>query len=423
MKERLRIWPMKAVAALCLLAAVLPCAILIGRNTAPEQTALWWMPASLACLWGIAAYLLPPRGRIPFSCLGGVLLVAWAVLTQLPLGWTRMLIILPCLVILALLPPAWGKLIWEEWGAGFWIGSAVVHLAAQTLAATPVFSGTLAFLRPVFAGYLFLLLMALNRQSLRDGMHGGEKAPASLRRRNTILISVMFLFALAAACWGILAEWLAALWMQIKRGLVWLIGVIGSLLPENQGGGTGGGGGDMLSMLGGAEEKEPGLFAVILEKAAMAVAGVLLLGLIILAGRVLFRGIVRLWKKLTSFFRRYAEDADADYIDETESTLNWEEKTQSLRKQILQAVRRPEKAPRWESLDGRGRVRQLYRQFLMKRPQEKIKTAREALREDPGLTKAQADDFARLYERARYSNLEITENEADALRSTIKASR
>ena len=71
-------------------------------------------------------------------------------------------------------------------------------------------------------------------------------------------------------------------------------------------------------------------------------------------------------------------------------------------------------------MNGRERVRYLYRQFLRRRPEAKNKTAREALAAEKGYTQSQARTFTELYEMARYSQREISEGEADALRKIIK---
>ena len=120
-----------------------------------------------------------------------------------------------------------------------------------------------------------------------------------------------------------------------------------------------------------------------------------------------------------AYMRRYADAAGEDYVDETESTVNWDERTQTIRDQVLGVFRR-DKPERWESMNGRERVRYLYRQFLRRRPEAKNKTAREALKAEKGYTQSQARAFTDLYEQARYSKRDIAEGEADALRSTIK---
>ncbi len=420
MKARLRVWPMKAVAALCLAAGLFPLSVLLGRYFAPEEAILWWAPIAAAYLWGIGGYLLPQKARLPVAVLGCALLVAWGIITQMPLGITRLLLLLPCLALLLVLPPAWSRPVWDEWSSGAWLGGLIVHLFAQTAATRPPFSGAMSYLLAVFAVYVFLFILSLNRHSLRDGMHGAEKAPAALRRRNGALVTVFFLASALIACWGKLAEWLNTAFQYTVLAVAYVINFIMSLLPVRQMG-AGGGGGDLGGMLGAEEAGEPSAFAVLMEKVFMVLAAILLLALVLLALWAMGKGIRRLWKRFMAYLRRYAGETGEDYVDEAESILNWDERAQSIRNQLQNAFKRAPKPPRWESMTGRERVRFLYRQFLKRKPDAKMKTAREALSQDAEYTQPQANAFIQAYERARYSDEDISAQEADKLRKTIKA--
>ena len=209
-----------------------------------------------------------------------------------------------------------------------------------------------------------------------------------------------------------------AAWDFIRHVIVTVAAFILSLLPEKSMG-SGGADGDLGGFLGGMEESEPSALALFLEKVFRVLALIIFLVLVALAARILYKGCKRLWKKLAAFFRRYAADSGEDYIDEAESTVNWDERTQTIRDQVMGVFRR-EKPERWESMNGRERVRYLYRQFLRRRPEAKNKTAREALAAEKGYSQAQARAFTEMYEQARYSEREISEDEADKLRQSIK---
>ena len=420
MKERLRVFPMKALAALCLLAGVFPVSVLLGRNFAENTPLLWFLPPIIACLWGIMGYLLPPKGRMPFALLGCALFIVYGVLFLLPVRWEQMILILPCCGLLLALPPAWGRPAWEEWPPGAWFGGIVLHLFGQFMSGWPMMVGVLPFLLPSFVVYTFLFMLSLNRHSLKDGMHGVEKVPASLRRRNTVLITAFFLVSLAASCWGRLADWVGIIWNYILRAIAAVAEFLMRLLPAQSAGMSGGDSG-MGDLLGGMEESEPNAFALFMEKVFRVLALIALAVLLVLAFRAMYKGAKRLWKRLMEYLRRYAADSGEDYIDETESTVNWEEKTQSIREQMKNVFKRAEKQPRWEELNGQERVRWLYRQFLRRRPEARNKTAREALKEEKGYNQSQALAFTNLYERARYSEEEISNAEADKLRQTIKS--
>lgn len=418
MKERLRVFPMKALAAFCLIMGGIPLSILIGRLFVPDAPLLWVLLPLAAWVWACAGYLLPKKGRLPFALLGCALLILWGVLFQWPIDPRRLLLLIPCIAALLLLPPAWHRPVWEEWPVGAWIGGIVLHLAAQTVSGGPLFEGVLPWLLPCFAVYAFLYVLCLNRHSLTDGMHGTGKAPAAIRRRNGLLTAVFFVFALAAACWPQLAVWVGSAWDFIRNGIAAVVAFLMRLLPEKSMG-SGGADGDMGGLLGGLEESEPNALALFLEKVFRVLALIILVILLALAARALYKGCKRLWKRLAAFLRRYAADAGEDYIDETESTVNWDERTQTIRDQVLNVFRR-EKPEKWESLNGRERVRYLYRQFLRRRPEAKNKTAREALAAEKGYNQTQARAFTEMYELARYSERDISEGEADKLRQTIK---
>ncbi len=418
MKDRLRVFPMKALAAFSLIMGISPLSILLGRTSAPDTPALWLAPLFAALLWALAGYLLPVKGRLPFALLGCGLIAGLGVLFLWPVNPLRMLTLLPCMAALLLLPPAWGRPVWDEWPAGAWIGGIVLHLFGQFVSVWTEFDGVQPWLLPCFAVYCFMYVMCLNRHSLTDGMHGAAKAPAGIRRRNAALSVVFFLFALAAACWHRLSVWVGAAWDFIRHGIFAVIMFLTNLLPGQSMGG-GGSGGDMGGLLGGMENQEPSPLAVFLEKVFQVVALILLLFLLALAVKTTYKGLKRLWKRLMEYLRRYAADSGEDYVDETESTVNWDQRSQTIRDQVLNVFRR-EKPERWESMNGRERVRYLYRQFLRRRPEAKNKTAREALSSDKGYSQTQARAFTEMYEQARYSDRYISEGEADALRKTIK---
>lgn len=418
MKERLRVLPMKMLAAYCLIMGGIPSSILLGRLFVSDRPVLWLLLPFAAWLWAMVGYLLPSKARLPFSLLGCAVLAAWGILFQWPVDPRGLLILLPCIAALLLLPPAWGRPVWDEWPPGAWMSGIILHLVGQIVSGWPTFEGVLPWLLPCFAVYTFLYVLCLNRHGLADGMHGTGKAPAAIRRRNLVLSAVFFLIALSASCWHQLAVWTGIAWDFIRDAIVAIVAFLMNLLP-GQSMGAGGSGGDMGGLLGGLEEGEPSALALFMEKVFKVLALILLLIILALAARALYKGIKRLWKRFIDYLRRYAADSVEDYIDETESTVNWDERTQTIRDQVMSVFRR-EKPERWENLNGRDRVRYLYRQFLRRRPEAKNKTAREALAAEKAYSQTQAKAFTEMYEQARYSDRDISEGDADALRKTIK---
>ena len=418
MKERLKILPMKALAAFCLLLGLSPVFVTVGFAFFPDAPLLWYLPPVACWLLGVCAYLFPGKGRMYFAFLSCAGVMLWAALYLLPLGWQKVLFAVPCVVYLLLLPPAWARPEWEEWSASLWLGGCAVHALGLILSGTPRFSPVAPHIAALLAAYVFFFAMSLNRMGLRDGMHGAGKIPAALRHRNTALVTGFFLLALIAAFWNTLGVWLDWLWRQIKTVIGAVLDFIMRLLPQQSSSGGGGGGmGDMLGELG--EGAEPSPFALFMEKVFYGVAALLLMAVLYLALRSIFKAVKPFLRRWLDRLRRYSDAAGEDYVDEAESTVNWEEKTQSVLSRLQNAVKRP-RLPKWEELDGRARVRRLYQQFLRKKPENKAQTAREAIRADQRLSRAQAQDFTRLYETARYSDHEVSAQEADQLRNAMK---
>ena len=183
MKERLRIFPMKVLAAFSLLLMFSPVSLMLGRYFLKDQPTLWYLLPLLATLWGIIGYLLPTKFlRVLFPWLGILLLIAYGIFTLFPQGFLCLLPLVPCIAIVLMLPPAWASLPWDEWHPGLWMVSTILHLIAQFMATFPSFSGTAKFLSPLFVVYAFILVMMLNSKGLRNGMHGRQKAPPAMKK-------------------------------------------------------------------------------------------------------------------------------------------------------------------------------------------------------------------------------------------------
>ena len=415
---KVRIWPMKALAALALACGVFPVPVLLGRWLFPEVRILWWLPFALALLWGAGGYLLPGKARLPWTIAGCILAVGLVGFFLATREFRSILLALPCVALMIPLPPAWSRPMWEEWPPGAWITGVIVHLAGQLLSTRPPFSGTQKMLMGVFLVYAFLMLMYLNRVGIRDGMHGAQRAPAPLRRRNTALVVGVFLIAAAASAWNTLASWLDTAWYYIRLGIAYAMYYLMQLLPDATP--SGGGQGTGMEDFGGfAEAEEPSAFALFMEKVFRVVAALIIFALVFIALRFLVRKVRLLLMRIAERLRMYAASTNEDYVDEAESTLNWEEKTESLRSRMKEAMRKTRKQAKWEELDGRARVRRLYQQYVRRRPEAQGRTVREATREDKRLSPAVAGEFSSLYERARYSDHKVSVQEADEMRKQL----
>ncbi|MBR6186608.1 MAG: DUF4129 domain-containing protein [Clostridia bacterium] len=418
MKERLSILPMKALAALGLVLGIAPICLVAGRHFLPMEPVRWVLPLLFAWTWGILIFLMPGRGRVPFAVAGVFALALLGGIMYRAAGLGMLLILGPCAAALFLMPPAYPRLYWEEWPPGLWVAGVLAHLICQFIASQPSYAGVDVYLKCAFVPYIFLLLICFNRTGLRSGMHGAAKAPAALRARNGILTAGLFLIALAASLWGRLAQWADAAWRAILRLILTIVDAIMSLFPESSGGAGDGGGSMSFGEL--AQEGETSPLAAFLEKVLMVMTAVIAVLLAVFVIRFLGKRLIQLVKRIKERLRAYSALSAEDYVDEAESTLNWEEKTKSLREKIGKSLARTPRPTPWEQLDGRQRVRRLYQQYLKKRPEMKGKTAREALAQDGAIDQKQAAVFSGLYEKARYSDHDISAAAADELRRSVR---
>lgn len=420
MKEKLQIFLLKALAALGLALVVAPIALLLGRYFLPQEPEKWYVLWLFPCVWGCASYLFSGRKRVAMGLLGliplGLLGAAWL----WPVGATALTLLLPGVFLLLMLPSAYPRMTWEEWPTMLWLGGIVVHLIGQGLATRPELSGLGGVLVACFVAYMLLFLITHNRQSLRIGMHGGQKAPPVIARRNRMLVLGMFLVALLVSCWGPIGEALNAAWAFVKHALGQAVLWFFQLFAQQEKSSAGSSGGDgSMSLMEAFGEAESSDFAKLMEQIFMVVAYVLLAVALCFACWVLFKKLRQLLRYLRGRLRQYADASAADYVDEQESTLNLDEKTRALREKLQKALTRPPRKTPWNALDGRARVRRLYQDYIKKRNPASAMTAQEALARETNVQKAAACAFADLYDQARYSDHPVTTEQADALRERL----
>ena len=163
---------------------------------------------------------------------------------------------------------------------------------------------------------------------------------------------------------------------------------------------------------------EPSLFARIMEIALIVVAVLVTAVILFFALRVLYRVLKRVLRGILARLQAYRQRISADYVDQSETLLDWNELRQSAKSRIDQLKRRYMPTP-WEKLSPAQRVRRVYA-LLLRRPKEAPSpalTAQETLSSGTlRLPPDAAASLAALYDQARYSDHPITTQEADALR-------
>lgn len=406
MKLNFRDFIRKAQFPILLAAGSLPLPMLICAESIPESVGACLILAGLYVLLAWITIVLPGKIRIPVGLLFSAAMVA-ACISLLPLNG---------FVAAWLIPVLYAALIM----GGLRIGGMsrgqelhplcgalclAAHLILQMLVnADKVNGGELEY-APV-AGVLtlsFILfgamaMLELNRISLNNAVNGLSSVPTSMRRKNNLLNLATMAVTLLIAGLPAVIRAIEKAWEYIATAIILLIQFLLSLFPSGEGGGGGGGGG--LPDLGG-EYVEPNRIAKMLEKVLIVAAMLLAVVLLFFALRVLWRKFKVLMKILWERLNKYMAASSEDYVDEVSATredgvverlLRWNRKR-------AQRVKVDE-----STLSPQERVRYRYQLAWMKHPEwTSDRTARENLPEDA----------AQIYERARYSDHEITARDAD----------
>lgn len=262
--------------------------------------------------------------------------------------------------------------------------------------------------------YLPLMLLYVNMEQLqkeRRAQRGGKIS--GMRPANILLTCVIAAGAFVLASAG-------RIWQWIKVAAETIIGLFVKLLAmplqqfEDEAAVEAS---DEMMYMPPAEAQEPSIILKILE-VFMYVAGAALLlwGLVLLIKKLPSAlRTLRAW--LMQALKRYIRSISAeggDYTDTSESLSAGEGRVSARRR------RKSRRAPRWSELDNRRRVRAAYRLAVADSARAN-KTASEnltmALSEAPDA----ARELAQSYDRARYSEHEISDAEAETAREILKA--
>lgn len=286
-----------------------------------------------------------------------------------------------------------------------WIAFCIIaHLAGQMAIRMDSVSGEL-YLEPYRGGMMFALLtfalltlLSMNRGGLMAASGKRQSVPGSMRRRNVMLVIAMFLLAVLAS---LLPSVLSSVMDVIETAIVWVVDFIARLIPdvgperveditstvETLPEGMGGGGQELR-------------LNPVVEKMMAACGAVISLVLVILLFYRIFRILGDKFRELIQSLGKFAASASEDYIDEVTDTR------EDITAEQLEKKRRPARMPLREpkNLEPVEKIRFRYRKMLLKHPEW-----------DPGATARETlpTEAAKLYERARYSDLPVTEAEAE----------
>ena len=398
-KELLR----KCQLPLLLIFATAPIPLFLYAGFAPDLLHYSWTTPALYGIFASLSFLIPGKYRLRYGIAATILLIilGCSVLKVTP---SPFLVAAPVFyggLLLWSLPMAgWSS---DEELPGFWYwGGLLIHIVAQAVKFfvwvffTPIFDPTAPWLLISFFAFAVLAMLSMTRSNMASASNG-RQSPASMRRKNLILTLICFSIAL-------LVSLMPAIIQAIQKFFSWLLGLLRKLFenrsdisdvpvtPQSMG--------DDAAMLP-AEQSDPSILSDIFNALFLVLGSILIIAIIVVLIKLLVKAVGKLWHHLLSNLSDYAANTAEDYIDEVTDT-----RTAAPR----------QKKPRFSAVDERTmtpaqRIRYRYLRLLYKhRDWERGSTAREHL----------PDKTAALYEKARYSDHPITQEEAARFVSETK---
>ena len=401
-KEFLRKCQFPLAAAL----AFAPVPQLIYVAIEPKLVPLFWVLPLVYFLLSLLNFRIPGKFRMLYGIgaslvIGAVGAAAWLFVPNIFPGLLLLIAPIAYIVVMMLTLPmaGWGTdkelpPFWLYCGFATHMGTYVVKFLLKAAwginwdAINPCLSIT-------FFAMAILVMLSLTRVNLNNSANGRQKPSALMQQKNLIFTVLFFVVAMLIAL-------IPSIYEVIDAFVTWLGKTIKELIENikidnviNDMGGSGPpptpenheGGADWLTSL---------LNALFLLCGAL---------IILFCLRAIIPPII---KRIQAFFRNlrkgltsYATSVSEDYIDEVTD---------------LTPAAAKKKAPRLSSSEERAlppaeRIRYRYRRLKARHPEwESGSTARENL----------SDKAAPLYEKARYSNHPITEEEADTFKANTR---
>ena len=375
------------------------------------------LPAYVLCAW--LCMLIPGKVRLPAGLIACAGLIALS-LRLLPIthdvGQSVLCAFIPLalcgLLLYSLQFAAWPRE--KEIPFNWYAAGVITHLIAQLMGfasrrlgmstwntATPI-------LTAAFILFMMLVLLSMNRTTMLGASLGRQHIPPSMRRRNIAITLSLLGAALVIAAIPAIVEFVERVWSLVIGAVGAVIAFIAKFLETETAPGMGGSGGGM-DMMPPVEHQEPSLLALILEKIVTALAFVIAALLLLFLLRQTLRLLIALIRKITSRLSMYMSTASQDYVDEITDTR---EEGGEASGSLLSRLRRSLSRVNEKNLTPAQRIRYHYRLLLRRHPDwPQSHTARENL----------PPESASLYEAARYSGQEITEQDAETFKKAVSS--
>lgn len=324
-----------------------------------------------------------------------------------------------CGIITFIIPFIYGPFIP---GGKFFVGGLIFYVLAISLGGehaasySPVLN-TCAVVLLIVTLFVYNIIGLMQATSPTGGR---ARMPKGMRRSNMVILAVFVVLAIALANIRAIkdAAVAAGLWVvdRVYDFLLWAANLTGAPTPE--GNATYGDGGvDLSELAGPVPELNP--FHELLWKIFLYI--IIFLMIVVLC-YLLYRIIRKLIGRFGGLFDRLLgrlQPIEDDYIDETEDI---EEEKGEREGNFFERLRRrfTRRAKFGDMPSPRAKVRFAMREFLRENPSKRALTPDELLPEFAEVTPDDAAAFADAYERARYTDGEISEKDVDAARHLLE---
>lgn len=370
----------------------------------PERMGHLWAFTGVYLVLALLGLTVPGKRRLRYGILSLLTLAALGILASARIGNICPLIaaLFYCLLLLwSLRSAAWG---WdgEVSPYGYFLGFGI-HAGVRFVLWFIISQGAVILdiaqtaMDISFWCFALTVMLAMNRDSLYFAAKGWQRTSQSMRRKNLLLVSGMFVLALGVsllpAAAGAVRAFLALLYRLLtpygKSGEDGVTAT-GSAQPEN-----------VRQPVTDATPLSP--FFQFLDQILTFLTKVFIVLAIVLAVFYLVKLLVWLARKLMKWLSRFTASVSEDYVDEiTDLRETGDRDTLSRR------ARRARIDGSDVALPPEMRIRRRYLRLLVKHPEWSAgSTARENL----------SADAATLYERARYSDHPVTEADAAKFRA------
>lgn len=414
-------------------------------------------------LWVLLEVYLPPEQELmlwiytlPLLSLAGVLLRQvcnrrWKqLLAALPIGAAAGLFygggldikVLPLIAVSALFAYLGMTAASRDQRLKSYVAGITVYFAAAIIfARVPELLPSLKLL--TWSGSLCLVLALLdsNISFLRYSSFAADTArlPSGIRRHNRLFV-LLFVAAAAVLAAGAGKALGILLWNTARLIIGWLTRLLSgseeapptetappAAPPE----------------LPQTEIHEPGLLSMIFEIIFYGIGAAVLLVLLYLGLRWLYRNTGGIFRKaidaLLSMLRRETPQEHAAFQDEEQNIFAWEKTVQGLREYWMNRLKPGGRRDRWEVMStSRERVRWLYRHWLSAKQAEGYKVkgfltpsetgedvaewaeSRKQMRKSAGGSEFSPEELLQLYNQARYGKDEAAGKDLEQLKKQLK---